>query len=483
MPATVRKQAFARFECDSRYASVHPTLTFVLLSLLVLTLSAYAQTDQVSLPRNPGSVPSGPATKEVVRLTLRNAISMGIRYNLGGIESGENSRIARGQRLRALSALLPQVSAGVAENVEQVNVAATIGIRSPLIPPIIGPFSFSTAQATLSQTLFSYESIQRFRSTRTAEQAAQLSYNDALDVITLIVGNAYLQVIETNSRIIVQEALVRSAQALYDRALDQLQAGTSPRIDVTRTAVQLHTEQYNLSVARNNFAIAKLNLARAIGLPLGQPFEISDQLPYADIHPQSVEEALRTAYQTRSDFRAALNTEKSAQEQLSAIRGERYPVVAANGDYGVQGPTFGKSHGVFTFQGAVTVPVFTGGRIKGDLTEAEASLRQRKAEAENVRGQVDYDVRTAYLNLEAAKDQVAVARQNEDLANENLARSQDRFAAGVTDSVEVVQSQQSLASANDQYISSLYSHNLAKLQLARALGVARTSYNQYLAAP
>ena len=115
------------------------------------------------------------------------------------------------------------------------------------------------------------------------------------------------------------------------------------------------------------------------------------------------------------------------------------------------------------------------------MTRAEAVLRQRKAEAENLRGQVDYDVRTAFLNLHAAKEQVAVARQNEDLANENLSRSQERFAAGVTDSVEVVQAQQALASANDQYISSLYSHNLAKLQLARALGVARTNYSQYLA--
>ena len=125
--------------------------------------------------------------------------------------------------------------------------------------------------------------------------------------------------------------------------------------------------------------------------------------------------------------------------------------------------------------------VFTGGRIKGDITQAEATLRQRKAEAENLRGQIDYDVRTAYLNLNAAKEQVDVARRNVELANDNLARSKDRFSSGVTDSVEVVQAEQSLASANDQYITSLYNHNLAKLSLARALGVARTSYNQYLA--
>jgi outer membrane protein TolC len=251
---------------------------------------------------------------------------------------------------------------------------------------------------------------------------------------------------------------------------------------VTRTGVQLHTEQYNLSIARNNFAIAKLNLARAIGLPLGQMFELADRLPYADLNPQSVEDALAKAYSSRSDFRSALSTVKSAQQQLSSVRGERYPVLAANGDYGLQGPTFDRSHGAFTFQAGLNVPVFTGGRIKGEVTEAEADLRKRQAEAENLRGQIDYDVRTAYLNLQAAKEQVEVARQNVDLANENLARSKERFAAGVTDSVEVVQAEQSLASANDQYITSLTSHNVAKLQLARALGVARTGYSQYLSA-
>jgi outer membrane protein TolC len=439
---------------------------------------AAAQTNQPSA--NFGSVPSGKATSEVLHLTLSDAISRAIRYNLGQIESGENARIARGQRLRALSALLPQVNAAAAENVEQLS-AASLGIKIPQVPAVIGPFSFITAQGSASQTLFSFESIQRFHSARSAEQAAQLAYTDTLDVVTLIVGNAYLQVIQASSRVTTEEAQVQNAQALYDQAIDQLQAGTSPKIDVTRSGVQLHTEQYNLSIARNNFAIAKLNLSRAIGLPLGQVFDLVDQLPYAEINLQTVEDALNTAYKSRSDFRAAVSLLKSAQQQLSATRAERYPVLAANGDYGVQGPNLGTLHGAFTFQAGVSVPIFTSGRIKGDITEAEGVLRQRKAEAENLRGQIDYDVRTAFLNLQAATEQVAVARQNVDLANENLSRSKERFAAGITDSVEVVQAQQSLASANDQYISSLYSHNVAKLQLARALGVARTNYRQYLA--
>ena len=471
------KQILARIRCRATRVLARSILASAFLWLMV-SVSAAGQTNQPSI--NLGSVPSGTASKEVLHLTLRDAITMALRYNLGQIESGENARIAHGQRLRAMSTLLPQVNGGAAENVEQFS-ASTLGIKVPQVPAVIGPFSFSTAQANASQSLFNFESIQRFRAARNAEQAAQLTYNDTLDVITLIVGTAYLEVIQANSRIEAEEAQVKNAQALYDQAADQLQSGTSTKIDETRSGVQLHTEQYNLSIARKNFAIAKLNLSRAIGLPLGQAFDLTDQLPYADINPQTVEDALNTAYKTRSDFRAALSVEKSAQQQLSATRGERYPVLAVNGDYGVQGPNSGTLHGAFTFQAGVSVPIFTSGRIKGDIAEAEAALHQRKAEAENLRGQIDYDVRTAFLNLQAAQQQITVAKENVDLANENLSRSQERFAAGVTDSVEVVQAQQALASANDQYISSLYNHNLSKLQLARALGVARTNYNQYLA--
>jgi outer membrane protein TolC len=449
----------------------------ILFSVLISAPAAKAQNTAIN-----GSVPSGPATDQVIRLTLQDAIKMALKYNLGAIETGENAQIARGQRLLALSNLLPQVTAGASENVQQVNLGTFgfNGLKAQGIPSVVGPFSYSSIDASFSQTLFSFESIQRFRAARTAEQAAQLSYQDILDVVTLTVGNAYLQIIEAGSRIEAQEAQVRNARALYDQAYDQVQVGTAPRIDATRTEVQLHTEEYNLSIARNNFAVAKIALARAIGLPLGQQFELADTLPYSEITPFTVDDALQIAYKSRSDFRSAVGSQKAAAQTLSAAKGERYPTVAVNGDYGDTGPTFGHSHGDFTFQAGIKVPLFTGGRIKGDITQAEASLRQRKAEAENIRGQVDQDVRTAFLNLNAAKEQVEVARQNVELANESLARSKDRFTSGVTDSVEVVQAEQALASANDQYITSLYNHNFAKLSLARALGVARTSYQQYL---
>lgn len=426
-----------------------------------------------------GSVPTGLVSHDVLQLTLRDAMNEALRYNLAAVESGDNARIVRGQRLVALSKLLPQVSVGASEHVQQVDLAS-IGLKSPVIPKVVGPYSYSSADAFAGQTLFSLESLERFRAARTAEQAAQLSYQDILDMVTLAVGNAYLVGIEAESRIEAQEAQVRNAQALYKKARDEVDAGTAPAIDRTRTEVQLQAEEYSLSVARNDLAVAKLNLARAIGLPLGQEFVLADQLPYSDVNPPTLEDAIATADQSRSDLRAALNTEKAAGQTASAAKAERYPVVAAGGNYGVEGTAFGHSHGEFSFQAGVSIPLFTGSRIKGDIAQAEAVHHQRMSEVESLRGQIDYDVRTAFLNLNAAKEQVAVAKQGVDLANESLNRSKDRFSSGVTDSVEVVQAQQALANANDQYITSLYYHNLAKLSLARSIGLARPKYNEFL---
>jgi outer membrane protein TolC len=453
-----------------------------LLLPLMSVLAVRAQIAQPPASQTSGSVAAGTVTPEVRRITLRDAIDMALRYNLAAIESEEDANVARGQRLRALSVLLPQFGLSATYNNLQVT-AASLGFSStPIfpVPSVIGPFHYTTITANVSQTIFSLESIRRFQASQTAEQAARLSYDDILDVVTLTVGNGYLLIINAASHIDASDAEVRNAQALYDQAVAAFDAGTSPKIDVTRTAVQLHTEQFNLTVARNNFAIAKLNLARAIGLPLGQAYELVDRLPYADLDPPSVDDALRTATEQRADYRSAQRAVETAQYEVGSARAQRYPTVALNGDTGWQGATLSSSRNIFSVQAGVTVPLFTSGRIGSEVTQAQAALQQRQAERDNLRGQIEYDVRTALLNMQAAKEQVAVARENLGLANENLERSQERFAAGVTDSVEVVQAQQSLSSANDQYISGTYSHNLAKLQLARAIGVARTSYGQYL---
>ena len=256
-------------------------------------------------------------------------------------------------------------------------------------------------------------------------------------------------------------------------------AGTSPAIDSLRARVELQTRQQQLLQARNDFAIQKLNVARVIGLAPGQEFELTDKSPYQPLEAISVSEALKRAYSARSDFQAALADIRAAEYSRRAAAAGRYPSISFNANYGDAGQHFNSSHGVFDVSGTLTIPIFAGNRVHGDILEASAKLEQSRERLENLRGQIDLDVRAALLSLESASEQVTVARSNIDLAEQTLAQSRDRFAAGVADTVEVVQAQEAVASAHDAYISSLYSYNYAKISLARAVGLAEEGVREY----
>ncbi|MGB6458600.1 MAG: TolC family protein, partial [Candidatus Acidiferrum sp.] len=302
---------------------------------------------------------------------------------------------------------------------------------------------------------------------------------DARDLVVLAVGYTYLQGIADEARIETAQAQVKTAQALLDQANSQVDAGTSPEIDGLRAKVELQTRQQQLIQAKNNFAIQKLTVARVIGLAPGQEFEFTDKSPYKPFESMTIDEAMKRALASRSDYLAALTDVKAAEFSRKAATAGYLPSLSLNADYGTGGGHPSTATQVFDVHGTLTIPIFQGGSVRGDVLQADARLEQSRERLENLRAQIDSDVRTALLNLESSAEQVAVARSNIDLAEETLSQSRDRFTAGVTDTVEVVQSQEAVASAHEQYISSLYSFNFAKITLARALGVAEAGVKEF----
>jgi len=437
----------------------------------------------VGLSQSPfsGSVPEGKATAGVLPLSFKDAIDRGLRNNLGILLQSDSTLTARGERWKELSALLPHVNASVTELAEQIDLAS-LGFRfkTPGIPTVVGPLGVFESGVYLTQSLFDYHAIERKRGASYNEKATQYSLKNARELVVLAVGNAYLVALAGAARVATAQADVQTAQALYDKAADQQKAGVSPAIDTLRAHVELQTRQQLFIVARNDYAKQKLTLARVIGLPPGQEFSLATTAPYEPIATAPLEEDLQRAYATRPDYLAAAQQVRSAEEFRRAATAENYPTLDMAGNYGVAGIRPGSSHGVFEVGATLNIPIFAGGRIHADVLEAEATLRQSRQQLENLRGQIDYEVRTARLDLTAASDQVEVARSSVDLANQTLQQAQDRFVAGVTDNLEVVQAQDALASANESYISSLYAHNVAKISLATAVGFAEEGVKQYL---
>ncbi len=428
-----------------------------------------------------GSVPAK-LVPGVLQLSLQDAIDRGLKQNLGLLLSNADIETARGQRWEQLSALLPQVTAAPSVAASEVNVdqLGFTGLANLLhISPSIGPFSYFDARVAVTQSLFDWKSINAARAANQSMKSAAYTYKDARDLVVLAVGYTYLQAIADEARIETAEAQTKTAQALYNQATDQVTAGTSPAIDALRANVELQTRRQQLIQARNNFAIQKLTVARVIGLAPEQEFELTDKSPYEPFEGITIEEALKRAYASRSDYQAAMTDIRAAEFTRKAAVAGYFPSLDFNADYGAGGAHPSNATQVFDVRGTLSIPIFQGGRVHGDILQANARLEQSRERLDNLRAQIDLDVRTALLNLQSSADLVTVARSNIDLAEETLAQSRDRFSAGVADSVEVVQSQEAVASAHEQYISSLYNFNAAKISLARALGAAEQGFKEY----
>jgi outer membrane protein TolC len=463
----------------------------VLLSLLLLLATvagssrAAAQDQparQAPLSASPflGGVPSGTATSEPIAISILDAINRALEHNLGMLLAEQGVARADGTRWRAFSGLLPDVNGHVAETRQELNLAA-FGFPLPAgIPSIVGPFNVFDARVSVSQAILDLHAINDNRAQQHTLAAAQHSYKSARDLVVLVAANAYLQTLAASARADAARAQGDTAKALYDQTVNLRQGGIVAGIDVLRADVQLSAERQRITAAQNEFEKSKLQLARVMGLPLGQQITLVSELPPVPTPDMPFEEALDRAYKARPDYQAALERVKAAEAARAAIVGDALPSVRVNADYGVLGLTPSDSHQTFAVTGLLSVPIFQGGKTKGRLLEADADLRSRRAELDDLRAGIYYDLKTAFMDLKATGEQLDVATRARDVAGTTLTQARDRLAAGVANSIEVIQAQEAVSVANERYITALYLNSVGKAVLARDLGTAEQAVRQFL---
>lgn len=427
-----------------------------------------------------GGAPPGPAQPGVMSLSIVGAIHRGLQYNLGLLLSQQGTRAARGARIVALSHLLPNISAGASETSEQVNLKALGFPNFPGVPSIIGPFGVFDVRGYVDQPILNLKDLHEAHAQSENVKAANYTYQDARDLVVLVSANLYLQAVAGKSRVNAARAEVKTAQAVYDRATDMRKAGLVPSIDVLRSQVEFESQQQRLIYLKDQFQTEKLNLARAIGLPVAQKFNLTSSVPYSPPPPITLDQALERALNTRADYQSAQASVRAAEALKKAAHSEAMPSLSFHANYGDIGPRPGDSHGTYTVAAELNIPLFQGGKVRGDVMQANALIEQRESQLKDLRNKIDYQVRKAFLDLQSSEHQMTVARNTVRLAHQQLKQARDRFAAGVVNSLEVVQSEQAVATADENYISSLYSYNVAKASLARALGLAEEGFKQMI---
>jgi len=449
--------------------------------------AAIAQSSAIPPPTAPspptsadyqGSVTKGAASAQTIDLSLDDAIQRGLQSNLGIILSGTNTAGARAARLSQLQSLLPGVDFTAKEAASQVDLPAE-GLRIPGFPKVIGPFGYTDVRASMTWSLIDIQSLRNYLAARHNFAAAQLSAEDARDMVVLTVGNAYLLVLADQTNVSSVQAQVDTAKVSLNQAVDNHQAGTAPLLDELRARVDYQSLEQQLIAAQNSLDKDKLALARTIGLPLAQSFNLTDTAPYAPFDQLDADALIQQAKTNRKDLAALVEQTAAATDQRKAATAARFPTVETDADYGDIGTTLAHSHGTVDADAALSVPVFKEFALRGQAEQAQAELDTSKAQLSDKNAQVESDVRDALLDIASAQKQVEVARSSMDLAGEALKEAQERYANGVSDNLAVSQAQQSVAQADSQYVVSLYRDNVAKLSLARALGDGQ-DYKKYL---
>ncbi len=429
---------------------------------------------QISGPYT-GSAPSTAVMPFNGKLSLQDALRRGLAYNLGAVGLAQAVRQSGAQAAVARSALLPNLNGSLNETVEQVDLAASgLRINVPFfrIPQVVGPFNFFDLQVSLNQVLANMTALNNYRAAGATARASRFSLQDARDLITLAVGGAYLQVLAAQARLDAAQTQLATANAVFHQSTEQHAHGVVGKLSVDQNQVRTLIQRQQIITLRNDLAKQKINLARLAGLPPNPSYVLTDTFSFRPAPVRTVEEAVAQAEQQRADLKAAQAQVVAAEKALAAARSERLPSLALSSAYEVIGLNPSQAHGAFTVAGTLSVPIYQGGRISSDIVQAQAVLAQRRAELADLRGQIEAQVRQVYLDLEAAAGQVEVARKNLDVARETLDMTRARMQAGVINTLEVVQAQQTVASAQLDLIDSVFAHNLAKLSLARSLGNA-----------
>lgn len=427
-----------------------------------------------------GSVTIVPLQPGVRMISLDDAVKFALRANLGLIDSTQASNTARAERMAALSQLLPHLDAMATEHYVETEADEATGGKKAGLPHIVGPYNYNAMRLELTQNALDMHSFYRLRSAKSENEAMRKTEFDSRNIVVLAAASSYIAIEASQSRVRVDEAELESAKAVETLMRDRVERGVSPRIEWIRAQVAERTAQQRLDLAKVQLQKDKFALTRVIGLPIEQEFDLTTPLSYQGAPEIDLNSLVEKARTNRNDLKAAQAMKESATAGVKSEQARRLPSINIDAQYGTAGITPNHLYSNFNVGGTLRVPLFTGGEIASEVHKAKSTEIRRDAEYEDLENRVRFDVRSAYLDVESAERSVSVASQNLDLAKEGMKEAKDRFDVGVSNFVDLLEGQQQLAEAEDNYISSVYAHNLAKLMLIRSTGTAEKELSLYV---
>jgi outer membrane protein len=458
--------------CWGRKKGSHIIFYVAFFSLVLTPAVARAQGTGRQSPL-PGTAPSG-----VMRLTLDQSVSLALKQNptaqiaiITAAQSVQDKNVAR-------AALLPQATLNVTDTAERLNLQAFLGERIPGFPQHAGPFQVFSAGPTFSAPVFDLTLFRRYQAARETANASKSDSLSTREQVILLVVSQYIGTLRAVANVQASESRVQLAQALYDQAADLQKEGVGTGIDTLRANVELQNEKQRLLEAEADRDTSLFGLSRLLNLDPRQVVELGDSLSFFDTPQPEVVASIDSALAERQEWKSLQLQLKSAGLQKKASSESRLPKVDFTGNWAYLGGSSTTGIPTYNYEAEVSVPLFTGGRIHAEIVRANLEIQKLQQQEDDLRNQIALDVKTALINLDSARNQVAVANLGVQLSKEEVDQARDRFKAGVANNIEVIQAQDSLARANDNQIAALYRFNQARADYARSTGQMEKVYSK-----
>jgi outer membrane protein TolC len=450
----------------------------ILLVIFGAQVQVMKSQDEQSGRRQASATTVPAAVAGIVKLTLAETVDLALKQNLDIQIANIETASKQQDRLIARSALLPQASFEAEDGINRHNLRALLGIQIPIpgVPHTIGPYQAVYIGPTFSSPIFDLTLIREFQASGHRVLASRADEETVREETVLLTVSEYMAHLRARASITAAESRVGLATRLAHQADDLVRDGVATKIDVSRAQVRLRDEEQQLIDAQRNAGTTIYALKRILNVPDSQQIEFADVQDFFRTASLDLADPLTTAFAQRPELRSLAETIKAAQLRHQAAVGRSVPKFAFNGFWNEQGETFNTATPGYLYQVSMTLPLFTGGRLKAER-ESTALVEQRtQKELEQERNLVTEQVRDGEVELNAALHQVELSREEVELANEEISLSQGRFASGVTDNIEVTTAQDSLARANDAEIGALFRYNIARAQLAYATGSVEQTY-------
>jgi outer membrane protein len=458
--------------CWGRKKGSHIIFYVAFFSLVVTPMVARAQGTGRQNPL-PGNAPSG-----VMRLTLDQSVALALKQNptaqiaiITAAQSVQDKNVVRAD-------LLPQANLSVTDSVERINLQAFLGTTIPGFSQHAGPFQVFSAGPTFSAPVFDLTLFRRYQAARETANASKSDSLSTREQVILLVVSQYIGTLRAVANVQASQSRVELAQALYDQAADVQKEGVGTGIDTLRANVELQNEKQRLLEAQADRDTSLFGLSRLLNLDPRQVIELADSLSFFETPQPEVVASIDSALAERQEWKSMQEQLKSAGLQKKASSESRLPRLDFNGNWAYLGGSSTTGIPTYNYEAAVTVPLFTGGRIHAEVVRADLEIQKLQQQEDDLRNQIALEVKTALLNLDSARSQVTVANLGMQLSKEEVDQARDRFRAGVANNIEVIQAQDSLARANDNQIAALYRFNQARADYARSIGQMEKVYSK-----